>query len=52
MEKARELLTHTTLRIGEIAAAVGFADEGYFARRFRQSYRVAPSQFRARAVAR
>jgi len=50
MEKARELLTHTTLRIGEIAAAVGFTDEGYFARRFRQKYRVAPRQFRARAT--
>ncbi len=48
MEKAGELLAHTTLRIGEIAAATGFADEAYFARRFRQRYRMAPRQFRAR----
>jgi len=48
MEKARELLAHTTLRIGEIAAATGFADEAYFARRFRQRYGMAPRQFRAR----
>jgi AraC-like DNA-binding protein len=52
MEKACELLTHTTQRIGDIAAAVGFEDEAYFARRFRQRYDVAPRQFRARAAAR
>lgn len=50
MEKACELLAHTTLRIGEIAATVGFEDEAYFARRFRQRYDVAPRQFRARAA--
>lgn len=52
MEKACEMLVHTTLRIGEIAATVGFADEAYFARRFRQRYRQSPRQFRARAAAR
>ena len=52
MEKACELLAHTTQRIGEIAAAVGFEDEAYFARRFRQRYAVAPRQFRVQAVAR
>lgn len=52
MAKARELLAHTTRRIGEIAATVGFEDEAYFARRFRQCYGVAPRQFRAQAVAR
>ena len=52
MEKACELLAHTTLRIGAIAAAVGFEDEAYFARRFRQHHAVAPRQFRAKAVAR
>jgi AraC-like DNA-binding protein len=50
MEKARELLAHTAQRIGDIAAAVGFADEAYFARRFRQRYRVTPTQFRRRAA--
>jgi len=48
MEKARELLAHTAMRIGEIAAAVGFPDEAYFARRFRQRYTMAPRQFRER----
>lgn len=52
MEKAGELLAHTALRIGDIAAAVGFEDEAYFARRFRQCYAVAPRQFRAQAAAR
>jgi AraC-like DNA-binding protein len=52
MENARELLTHTTLRIGKIAATVGFEDEAYFARRFRQRYRQSPRQFRARAAVR
>lgn len=52
MEKACELLAHTTQRIGDIAAEVGFEDEAYFARRFRQRYAVAPRQFRAQAVAR
>ncbi len=49
MEKACELLAHTTLRIGEVARAVGFDDEAYFARRFRQRYAVAPRQFRLAA---
>jgi AraC-like DNA-binding protein len=47
MEKARELLAHTALRIAEVAAAVGFEDEAYFARRFRQCFRVAPRDYRA-----
>lgn len=50
MEKAAELLRHTTLRIGEVAAATGFADEAYFARRFRQRFRMSPRQFRGRTV--
>ncbi len=48
MEKARELLAHTTQRIGEIARATGFEDEAYFARRFRQRYALSPRQFRER----
>lgn len=50
MEKARELLAHTELRIAEVASAVGFEDEAYFARRFRQLCRQAPSEYRRRAV--
>lgn len=51
MEKARELLAHTHLRVGEIAQAVGFEDEAYFARRFRQWFDVAPTAYRSRASA-
>ncbi|MGQ0751118.1 MAG: AraC family transcriptional regulator [Betaproteobacteria bacterium] len=46
MEKARELLAHTTLRISEVAEAVGFEDEAYFARRFRQCFNIAPRDYR------
>jgi AraC-like DNA-binding protein len=46
MEKARELLAHTTLRISEVAEAVGFEDEAYFARRFRQCFNLAPRDYR------
>lgn len=51
MERARELLAHTDMRVAEIARAVGFDDEGYFARRFRQWYDVSPREFRLRAAA-
>ena len=51
MEKAQELLKHTSLRISEVAAAVGFEDEADFARRFRQWFRLAPRDYRSRATA-
>lgn len=50
MEKACELLAHTTQRIGEVAHAVGFDDEAYFARRFRQRYELSPRQYRLHAA--
>lgn len=46
MEKARELLTHTDSRIAEVARAVGFEDEAYFARRFRQCVGQSPRAYR------
>ena len=49
MEKAQELLAHTSLRVSEVAATVGFEDEAYFARRFRQCFRLAPSEYRLSA---
>lgn len=48
MEKARELLTYTTLRISEIADATGFEDEAYFTRRFRQYFQIPPAAYRNR----
>lgn len=50
MEKAQELLAHTSLRVREIAVQVGFDDEAYFTRRFRQCCRLTPSAFRRRAA--
>lgn len=49
MEKARELLAHTGLRIAQVAQAAGFEDEAYFARRFKQQFGTAPRDYRARA---
>ena len=48
MEKAQELLLMTDNRISEIANEVGFEDEGYFTRRFKQKFNFSPSEFRAR----
>lgn len=50
MDRARELLAHTPMKIGEVAAAVGFDDEAYFARRFRQRYGMPPGRYRTRAA--
>lgn len=46
MERARELLAHTSDRIGSIAHRVGFADEAYFTRRFSQRFGIAPTAYR------
>jgi AraC-like DNA-binding protein len=46
MERARELLAHTVDRVGSVAHSVGFADEAYFTRRFKQRYGVAPTAYR------
>jgi AraC-like DNA-binding protein len=50
MEKARELLAYTPLRVSEIARLVGFMDEAYFTRRFRQYFRVSPLGYRSRTA--
>jgi len=44
---AQELLLATGERIGEIARRCGFADEAYFARRFRQWHGMSPRAWRA-----
>lgn len=46
LDSARELLAHSSDRIYTVANAVGFADEAYFTRRFRQRFGVAPSAYR------
>jgi AraC-like DNA-binding protein len=46
MERAQDLLANTAMRIADVAHAAGFADEGYFTRRFRQWYGNSPRAFR------
>lgn len=46
LEHAQELLAHTPQRIASVARASGFADEAYFARRFRQRYGQTPKAYR------
>ncbi len=46
MDRAREMLAHTGDRIYVVANAVGFADEAYFTRRFKQRFGVSPTEYR------
>lgn len=46
LEAARSLLVSSAARIGEVAHAVGFPNESYFATVFRKRYGVTPNQFR------
>jgi AraC family transcriptional regulator, transcriptional activator of pobA len=48
MDRARELLAYTNMRVSQIAADVGFADFDYFCRRFKQITGSAPLAFRSR----
>lgn len=46
MERARDLLAHTSERVSTIAHRVGFTDEAYFTRRFKQRFNVSPTAYR------
>lgn len=46
MRKACELLINTPRRLGDIARTCGFADESYFARRFRMRFGMSPGDYR------
>lgn len=46
LQRAQELLANTSLRIADVANAVGFDDNAYFARRFRQLARMSPRTYR------
>ena len=48
LEKAKVLLTTTPRSIARISDEVGFADPAYFARVFRNEYKLSPSEYRAR----
>ncbi|HEU5103902.1 MAG TPA: AraC family transcriptional regulator [Roseiflexaceae bacterium] len=46
LERARTLLEETTMPIGQIAHALGYADVFLFSRQFKQQYGLSPSQAR------
>jgi transcriptional regulator GlxA family with amidase domain len=49
VEAAKQLWTSTTLRIFEVAQAVGFADEEYFSKRFQALTGKTPGVWRKEA---
>jgi AraC family transcriptional regulator of arabinose operon len=48
LRKARDLLAHTDLKIAEISQRVGWDDQLYFSRRFKDKYGAAPRHYRQR----
>ena len=50
LEKAKKLLADGALIIKEISASVGYGDQNYFSKLFRQKYGETPSEFRARLL--
>lgn len=49
IQKAKELLCTTTMKVYEVAYAIGYDDEKYFSQVFRKTEGVTPSQFRAQS---
>ncbi len=47
VERAKNMLLHTESSVMEVALAVGFADQNYFSRFFKEQTGVAPSEYRA-----
>ena len=48
MGRAVELLLHSSTRIADVGRAIGFEDEAYFARRFKQLHGASPRAYRLR----
>ena len=46
LEKACELLRNSELKLYEVGLRIGYQDQRYFSRRFRQVYGITPKQFR------
>ena len=46
IERAKELLDYTDMAVVDIAEASGFQDQNYFARTFRKSTGMSPTQYR------
>ncbi len=49
MEKARELLRSTDMRVKEVSLAVGYEDDHVFMRRFKKYVGMTPGQYRSEA---
>lgn len=50
MEKAKELLTGTDMKIYEVACAVGYPDQKYFSKVFKEYAGVSAKQFALKTV--
>ncbi len=50
LDKAKHLLTTTTLAISEIAFSCGFHDKNYFAKVFKKKYQYTPSEYREKNI--
>lgn len=48
LRAACQLLSHTEMRIRDVAMNSGFADQGYFARQFHRAQGMSPREYRAR----
>lgn len=46
IEKARELILHTNMKISDISKEVGYPDTSYFYRKFKQHYGISPASLR------
>ena len=46
MERAKELLTNTRMRLSEIAMEIGYNEPNYFSHVFRKSTGVTPKEYR------
>ena len=51
LDKAKELLAHTSQPVAEIGRSVGFPNENYFAKTFRKNFGQTPSQYRKEQMA-
>ena len=50
IERAKELLRTTMLKVYEIAYEIGYDDEKYFSQVFRKVEGISPSQFRTQSA--
>ena len=50
LEKAKKLLKDSSMIIKEITAGVGYNDQNYFSKLFKQRFGVSPTEYRAKAT--